>query len=224
MSNTFAKPGVFRVHPLQVLRERLVYQRGYHHRRQQHGEDEGGERPCRGGHCRHREDHEGEMRHTLLSQIIAGLINFCLQGSCCLRISLLWLSLTVVQKFKKIWHIYDMQNCALSTSCDPYFAKQRKKYYFNTPLVIFFFFQKLLSTLELYRPRRLNVACLLRKRTPLSSGYIPNYLGFEVTRKSVLIFRNLHYNWMNSFLAQSTVPYIIAQHTSTKTTGTGPAL
>ena len=31
-----------------------------------------------------------------------------------------------------------------------------------------------------YKPKSVKVACLLRKRTPLSSGYIPDYVGFEI--------------------------------------------
>ena len=31
-----------------------------------------------------------------------------------------------------------------------------------------------------YNPKSVKVACLLRKRTPKSSGYIPDYVGFEI--------------------------------------------
>ena len=34
-----------------------------------------------------------------------------------------------------------------------------------------------------YNPKSVKVACLLRKRTPLSSGYIPDYVGFEIPSK-----------------------------------------
>ena len=37
-----------------------------------------------------------------------------------------------------------------------------------------------------YKPKSVKVACLLRKRTPLSSGYIPDYVGFEIPGESVL--------------------------------------
>ena len=39
---------------------------------------------------------------------------------------------------------------------------------------------KLLKTITKYNPKSVKVACLLRKRTPLSSGYIPDYVGFEI--------------------------------------------
>ena len=38
-----------------------------------------------------------------------------------------------------------------------------------------------------YNPKSVKVACLLRKRTPLSSGYIPDYVGFEIPGKEKTI-------------------------------------
>ena len=43
--------------------------------------------------------------------------------------------------------------------------------------------QRLLTTLGKYEPKRIYVACLLRKRTPLSDGYVPDYVGFEIPNK-----------------------------------------
>ena len=40
-----------------------------------------------------------------------------------------------------------------------------------------------------YNPKSVKVACLLRKRTPLSSGYIPDYVGFEIPSKGTLRYR-----------------------------------
>ena len=37
--------------------------------------------------------------------------------------------------------------------------------------------------LSRYKPKSVKVACLLRKRTPLSSGYVPDYVGFEIPSK-----------------------------------------
>ena len=37
-----------------------------------------------------------------------------------------------------------------------------------------------------YEPKRIYVACLLRKRTPLSDGYVPDYVGFEIPNKFVV--------------------------------------
>ena len=34
-----------------------------------------------------------------------------------------------------------------------------------------------------YQPKSVKVACLLRKRTPKSSGYVPDYVGFEIPSK-----------------------------------------
>jgi hypoxanthine phosphoribosyltransferase len=53
--------------------------------------------------------------------------------------------------------------------------------------------QKLLKTLWSYEPKRVIVACLLRKRTPLSDGYIPDYVGFEIPDKFVIGYA-LDYN------------------------------
>ncbi|KAJ2826345.1 hypoxanthine phosphoribosyltransferase 1 [Coemansia sp. 'formosensis'] len=40
--------------------------------------------------------------------------------------------------------------------------------------------QKLLETLGKYEPKSVKVASLLVKKTPLSCGYIPDYVGFAV--------------------------------------------
>ena len=53
--------------------------------------------------------------------------------------------------------------------------------------------QKLLNTLKKYEPKKILVACLLRKRTPLSDGYIPDYVGFEIPDKFVIGYA-LDYN------------------------------
>ena len=45
----------------------------------------------------------------------------------------------------------------------------------------------LLNTIIKYKPKSVKVACLLRKRTPLSSGYIPDYVGFEIPGKETII-------------------------------------
>merc|ERR1719452_428480 len=52
---------------------------------------------------------------------------------------------------------------------------------------------KLLNTLRKYNPKTLKTTCLLRKRTPLSSGYIPDYVGFEIPDKFVIGYA-LDYN------------------------------
>ena len=39
----------------------------------------------------------------------------------------------------------------------------------------------------------MTVACLLRKRTPLSDGYIPDHVGFEIPNKFVIGYA-LDYN------------------------------
>jgi len=53
--------------------------------------------------------------------------------------------------------------------------------------------KKLLNTIMKYKPKSVKVACLLRKRTPLSSGYIPDYVGFEIPDKFVVGYA-LDYN------------------------------
>ena len=53
--------------------------------------------------------------------------------------------------------------------------------------------KKLLKLLKEYEPKSLNVACLLRKRTPLSDGYAPHYVGFEIPDKFVVGYA-LDYN------------------------------
>lgn len=45
---------------------------------------------------------------------------------------------------------------------------------------------KLLETLREHQPKSISVACLLRKRTPLSNGYIPDYVGFEIPDRFVI--------------------------------------
>lgn len=46
--------------------------------------------------------------------------------------------------------------------------------------------RKLLATLSKYKPKSVRVACLLRKRTPKSSGYIPDYVGFEIPGRAFI--------------------------------------
>jgi len=46
--------------------------------------------------------------------------------------------------------------------------------------------KKLLNTIRKYNPKSIKVACLLRKRTPLSDGYVPDYVGFEIPDKFVI--------------------------------------
>jgi len=53
--------------------------------------------------------------------------------------------------------------------------------------------KKLLNTLNKYGPKSLKTACLLRKRTPLSSNYVPDYVGFEIPDKFVIGYA-LDYN------------------------------
>eukprot|EP00095_Tigriopus_kingsejongensis_P004089 snap_masked-scaffold764_size101305-processed-gene-0.5 protein:Tk04089 transcript:snap_masked-scaffold764_size101305-processed-gene-0.5-mRNA-1 annotation:"hypoxanthine-guanine phosphoribosyltransferase" len=53
--------------------------------------------------------------------------------------------------------------------------------------------QKLLATLAQFEPKRILVACLLRKRTPLSDGFCPDYIGFEIPDKFVIGYA-LDYN------------------------------
>jgi len=53
--------------------------------------------------------------------------------------------------------------------------------------------RKLLYTINKYNPKSVKVACLLRKRTPKSSGYIPDYVGFEIPDKFVVGYA-LDYN------------------------------
>jgi len=52
---------------------------------------------------------------------------------------------------------------------------------------------KLLRTLARYSPKSIKVACLLRKRTPLSSRFAPDYVGFEIPDKFVVGYA-LDYN------------------------------
>merc|ERR1712156_1175013 len=53
--------------------------------------------------------------------------------------------------------------------------------------------RKLLTTIMKYQPKSVKVACLLRKRTPKSSGYVPDYVGFEIPNKFVVGYA-LDYN------------------------------
>jgi len=53
--------------------------------------------------------------------------------------------------------------------------------------------KKLLYTISKLNPKSVRVACLLRKRTPLSSGYAPDYVGFEIPDKFVVGYA-LDYN------------------------------
>ena len=53
--------------------------------------------------------------------------------------------------------------------------------------------QKLLKTISKYEPKSVKVACLLRKRTPLSDGFVPDYVGFEIPNK-YLVGYALDYN------------------------------
>jgi len=53
--------------------------------------------------------------------------------------------------------------------------------------------EKLLNTITKYKPKSVKVACLLRKRTTKSSGYIPDYVGFEIPDKFVVGYA-LDYN------------------------------
>lgn len=46
--------------------------------------------------------------------------------------------------------------------------------------------KKLLSTLDKYQPKKVIVVCLLRKRTPLSDGYKPDFVGFEIPDRFVI--------------------------------------
>jgi len=46
--------------------------------------------------------------------------------------------------------------------------------------------KKLLEVISEYKPKSLKVACLCRKRTTLSDGYIPDYVGFEVPDKFIV--------------------------------------
>ena len=49
------------------------------------------------------------------------------------------------------------------------------------------------ATLNKYKPKSAKLACLLRKRTPLSDGYAPHFVGFEIPDKFVVEY-TLHYN------------------------------
>ena len=53
--------------------------------------------------------------------------------------------------------------------------------------------KRLLAELAKYEPKSMTVACLLRKRTPLSDGYIPQHVGFEIPDKFVVGYA-LDYN------------------------------
>ena len=53
--------------------------------------------------------------------------------------------------------------------------------------------KRLLANLAKYEPKSVTVACLLRKRTPLSDGFQPDYVGFEIPNK-YLVGYALDYN------------------------------
>uniref|UniRef100_T2MHI0 Hypoxanthine phosphoribosyltransferase n=1 Tax=Hydra vulgaris TaxID=6087 RepID=T2MHI0_HYDVU len=53
--------------------------------------------------------------------------------------------------------------------------------------------QQLLKTLDVYQPKSVKVASLLLKRRPDSTGYIPDYVGFEIPNKFVIGYA-LDYN------------------------------
>ncbi|XP_073236228.1 hypoxanthine-guanine phosphoribosyltransferase-like [Porites lutea] len=53
--------------------------------------------------------------------------------------------------------------------------------------------QKLLNTLTKFKPASIKVASLLVKRTPRSTGYRPDYIGFEIPDKFVVGYA-LDYN------------------------------
>ena len=46
--------------------------------------------------------------------------------------------------------------------------------------------KNLLKTMKKYEPKQLKVATLMRKRTPLSDGFAPDYVGFEIPDKFIL--------------------------------------
>lgn len=53
--------------------------------------------------------------------------------------------------------------------------------------------KKLLNTLTKFKPASIKVASLLVKRTPRSTGYRPDYIGFEIPDKFVVGYA-LDYN------------------------------
>merc|ERR1712062_49895 len=53
--------------------------------------------------------------------------------------------------------------------------------------------KKLLKTIKRYEPKSVRVAALMRKRTPLSDQFVPDYIGFEIPDK-FLIGYGLDYN------------------------------
>jgi len=59
---------------------------------------------------------------------------------------------------------------------------------------------KMLELLNTYEPKTVRVVSLLLKRTPLSSGYQPDYVGFEIPDKFVVGYAldyNEHYRDLN---------------------------
>ena len=46
--------------------------------------------------------------------------------------------------------------------------------------------QKLLTTMKKYEPKSIKVATLMRKRTPLSDAFVPDYVGFEIPDKFLM--------------------------------------
>jgi len=53
--------------------------------------------------------------------------------------------------------------------------------------------KNLLKTMKKYEPKQLKVATLMRKRTPLSDGFAPDYVGFEIPDKFIIGYA-LDYN------------------------------
>ena len=54
--------------------------------------------------------------------------------------------------------------------------------------------EKLLGTLDMLKPRSIKVCSLLLKRRPDSSGYMPDYLGFEIPNLFVSGYGGFDYN------------------------------
>jgi len=63
----------------------------------------------------------------------------------------------------------------------------------NIHLLQFLFALSLKFSTFRHGPKTLKTACLLRKRTPLSSNYVPDYVGFEIPDKFVVGYA-LDYN------------------------------
>ena len=54
--------------------------------------------------------------------------------------------------------------------------------------------EKLLATLEQYEPKSVKVASLFLKRRPDSTGYRPDYLGFEIPNVWLVGYGGFDYN------------------------------